>query len=87
MDLGVYLTGPYTHPLSDERAPLIQILHVVPSVRHRRVARAIVDGAAALLAERGMNHLAVRAGHNDDALISRWERWGFVPQLDLMLRE
>ncbi len=87
MDLGICLTGPFADPLSAERVPLILILYVDPSVRHRRVARALVDGAAALLAERGMNHLAARAGHNDDALISMGERWGFVRQWDLMLRE
>ena len=87
MDLGVCLTGPFPDPLSAERLPLILILHVDPSVRHRRVARALVDGAAALLEARGYPVLTARAGHNDDALISMGERWGFVRQWELMMRE
>jgi len=87
MDLGVCLTGPFADPLSDERTPTILILHVDPSVRHRRVARALVDGTAGLLAARGLETLAARAAHNDDALISMGERWGFVRQWDFMLRD
>jgi hypothetical protein len=40
-----------------------------------------------VLAERGMRVLAARAGHNDDALISMGERWGFVRAWELMLFE
>ena len=87
MDLGVCLTGPFPDPLSAERVPLVLILHVDPSVRHRRVARALIDGTTALLESRGHRALAARAGHNDDALISMGERWGFVRQWELMVRE
>jgi hypothetical protein len=34
-----------------------------------------------------MKALSARAGHNDDALISMGERWGFVRQWEMMVRE
>jgi hypothetical protein len=51
------------------------------------VARALVHETARLLAARGAGTLAARAGHNDDALISMGERWGFVRSWELLARE
>jgi GNAT superfamily N-acetyltransferase len=66
---------------------MVLVLYVEPDARHRGVARALVEEATRLLAARGLRRLAARAGHNDDALISMGERWGFVRQWELMLRE
>ena len=43
--------------------------------------------ARRLLGQRGLRTLAARAGHNDDALISMGERWGFVRAWELLLYE
>ena len=86
-DLGVCLTGPLEDPLTEERVPMVLILYVSPDARHRGLARRLVDETTALLRRRGFAGLAARAGHNDDALISMGERWGFVRQWELMLRE
>ena len=85
--LGLCLIGPLEDPLTGERTPLIAILHVDPDLRHRGIARALVGEARRLLARRGFHKLAARAGHNDDALISMGERWGFVRHWELMLLE
>ena len=84
---GFCLTGPLADPLTREVLPLVLILHVDPTVRHRGVARALVGEALRLLSRRGIRRLAARAGHNDDALISMGERWGFVRLWELMLHE
>lgn len=86
-DLGLCLVGPFVDPLTAERTPMVLVLHVAPAARHRGLARALVDEARALLAGRGFPTLAARAAHNDDALISMGERWGFVRQWELMLLE
>ena len=86
-DLGVCLTGPFEDPLTAERVPMVLILYTSPDVRHQGLARALVELAARGLAARGIGRLAGRAGHNDDALISMGERWGFVRHWELMLRE
>jgi len=86
-DLGVCVAGPFEDPLTGERMPIVLILFVSPSARHQGLAKRLVDEIARVLAERGITSLAARAGHNDDALISMGERWGFVRQWDLMLRE
>ena len=39
------------------------------------------------LAARGVRGISARVGHNDDALISMGERWGFVRHWELLLRE
>ena len=85
--VGACLTGPFADPLTAEVTPMILILHVVPDVRHRGVARALVEDAVARLRERGAPTLGARAGHNDDALISMGERWGFVRSWELMVHE
>jgi GNAT superfamily N-acetyltransferase len=86
-DLGVCLSGPFEDPLIGTRVPMILLLFTSPDVRHRGLAHAMVEEVSRLLAERGHRTLAARAGHNDDALISMGERWGFVRQWEMMLRE
>lgn len=86
-DLGVCLTGPFEDPLLGTRQPMILILFVSTDHRHRGVARALVDAARKELEGRGLASLAARAAHNDDALISMGERWGFVRQWEMMVRE
>ena len=86
-DLGVCLVGPFEDPFVGERVPLVMLLYVVPTARHRRIAKALVEGVSGLLRDRGLPTLAARAGHNDDALISMGERWGFVRQWELMVLE
>jgi GNAT superfamily N-acetyltransferase len=84
---GLCLAMPFVDPLTAERVPMIVLLHVEPSLRHRGVARALVSEAQRVLARRGQNTLAARAGHNDDALISMGERWGFLRAWELLVRE
>lgn len=86
-DLGVCITGPFEDPLVGTRVPMILVLFVSPSARHRGLAKALVDRATEILEGRGLPTLAARAGHNDDALISMGERWGFVRQWEIMLRD
>lgn len=86
-DLGICLIGPFEDPFTLERHPMVFLLHVVGDARHRGVARSLVEGAAGLLEQRGLYTLAARAGHNDDALISMGERWGFIRHWEMMLRE
>jgi len=86
-DLGLCLVGPFADPLLPTRVPMVLVLFVESNARHRGVARALIEEATRLLLERGFRTLAARAGHNDDALISMGERWGFIRQWDLMLRE
>jgi len=80
-------TVPLEDPLGGHALPLIALLWVEPSLRQRGVARALVHETARLLAARGAGVLAARAGHNDDALISMGERWGFVRSWELLTRE
>lgn len=84
---GVCLTGAHVEALSGERVPMLLVLHVDPELRHRGVASALVERCRALLAGRGLQRLAARTLHNDDALISMGERWGFVRAWDWMLYE
>jgi GNAT superfamily N-acetyltransferase len=85
--VGLCLVGPFVDPLLGTRLPLVLLLHVEPAFRHRGLAGKLVQRATELCAERGMPRLAARAAHNDDALISMGERWGFVRLWELMLRE
>ena len=85
--LGLCITAPLEDPLLGERLPLVVILHVDPDTRHRGLARLLVDGVSRELESRGIHKIAARAGHNDDALISMGERWGFVRHWEVMLRE
>lgn len=84
---GVCLTTPFEDPLTGEIVPMIVILHVDRDLRHRGIAAALVEDARQILAQRGHRAVAARAGHNDDALISMGERWGFLRHWELMLRE
>jgi GNAT superfamily N-acetyltransferase len=80
-------TVPLEDPLGGPALPLIALLWVEPGLRRRGVARALVHETARLHAARGTGALAARAGHNDDALISMGERWGFVRSWELLTRE
>lgn len=84
-ELGFVLTGPAPDPLVGEVVPMILLLRVEVEWRHRGIARALVQEASRRLREAGHATLAARAGHNDDALISMGERWGFVRQWETML--
>jgi len=85
--LGICVTGPLIDPLLGDRLPVVLLLYVDPDVRHRGLAKHLVDHASKRLEERGLVTLGARAGHNDDALISMGERWGFVRVWELMVRE
>ncbi|HVS17874.1 MAG TPA: GNAT family N-acetyltransferase [Planctomycetota bacterium] len=84
---GLCLIGAHVDTLSGERIPMVLVLHVDDELRHRGVARGLVERARALLEARGIKRLAARALHNDDALISMGERWGFVRAWEWMLYE
>ena len=86
-DLGLLLVGPLQEPLTRERVPLLLLLHTSPEVRHRGLARELVAEAWAQLAARGATRFAGRVGHNDDALISMGERWGFTRRWEWIERE
>lgn len=86
-DLGLCLVGPFVDPLLPRRVPMVLVLFVEPNERHRGVARSLIEDATRRLEQRGFRALAARAGHNDDALISMGERWGFVRSWELMVRE
>jgi GNAT superfamily N-acetyltransferase len=81
------LSGPFTDPLLGSTMPMILVLHVDASLRHRGVASELVEEIERTLAARGLTTLAARAGHNDDVLISMGERWGFVRSWELMVKE
>ena len=85
--VGLCLVGPFEDPLTAVRVPMVLTLHVATAWRHRGVARSLVSEAQSQLVGRGQTKLAARAGHNDDALISMGERWGFVRLWELMLLE
>ncbi|MEM7306951.1 MAG: GNAT family N-acetyltransferase [Planctomycetota bacterium] len=84
---GLLATAPFQDPLTGEIVPMIVLLHVEAAHRHRGLARSLVAEARRLLVPRGHTALAARAGHNDDALISMGERWGYLRHWELMLRE
>jgi GNAT superfamily N-acetyltransferase len=84
---GLCAVAPLEDPLTGEVTPLVALLFVDRPLRHRGVARALVQEARRLLGQRGLRTLAARAGHNDDALISMGERWGFVRAWELLLHE
>lgn len=85
--VGLCLVGPFEDPLTLVRQPMVLVLEVEERARHRGVARELVEHAQSVLAGRGLRVLAARAGHNDDALISMGERWGFVRAWELMVFE
>lgn len=82
--LGAALSGPFEEPLGLERQPMVLLLFVDERVRHRGLARALLDDLRRRLRARGFAGVLARAGHNDDALISMAERWGFTRQWELM---
>lgn len=85
--IGVCVTVPLVDPLLGVRLPLVVLLHVDRDYRHRGLARQLIDHTSRELESRGITSLAARAGHNDDALISMGERWGFTRVWELMVRE
>lgn len=85
--LGSCITAPFEDPLTGEILPMIVLLHVQPEHRHRGLARALVERSLRILESRGLTELAARAAHNDDALISMGERWGFVRRWEMMILE
>jgi ribosomal protein S18 acetylase RimI-like enzyme len=86
-DLGLCLVGPFVDPLTRERTPTVLLLHVDSAARHRGLAKALVAEAWSQLVARGATRLAGRVGHNDDALISMGERWGFTRRWEWIERE
>jgi len=85
--VGICASVPWTEPYGGPRTALLVALRVEPAFRHRGVARALVREARKALAARGVTAFAARAGHNDDALISMGERWGFVRAFEFLLGE
>ena len=85
--LALAASAPFEDPLSGEVRALMVLLYTDPSIRQRGVARALTQELRRLLAARGVSELWARAAHNDDALISMGERWGFVRAWELMSAE
>ena len=85
--LGMCITAPMVDPLVGDSSPMIVVLEVDPDHRHRGLAGQLVSAARRELGKRGFHELGARAGHNDDALISMGERWGFVRVWEFMVRE
>ena len=71
-------TAPFIDPLTGDVEPMLVLLWVEASIRHRGVARALVAELRRRLSARGLGSLAARASHTDDALTSMGERWGLV---------
>lgn len=86
-DVGFILVGPHTDPLSGVRTPMILILSVESSYRHRGLAATLVQEARRVLARRGFDQLAARTPHGDDPLIAMGERWGFVRSWEFLARD
>jgi GNAT superfamily N-acetyltransferase len=84
---GLLLSGPFTDPLAGDRRPMILVLWVERSLRHRGLAGALVKRARELMAERGLAPLAGRAEAGDDARIAMGERWGFMRAWEVMVAE
>jgi GNAT superfamily N-acetyltransferase len=82
--LALAASTPFEDPLTGEVRALLVLLYTDPSIRQRGVARALVGELRRALAGRGVKELWARTAHNDDALISMGERWGFVRTWELM---
>src|SRR5262245_19118334 len=80
-------SAPFEDPLTGDREAMLVLLYVDPSIRQRGVARELVRELRRKLAERGVTNLWPRAAHNDDAVISMGERWGFVRAWELLTSE
>ncbi|MSR63488.1 MAG: GNAT family N-acetyltransferase [Planctomycetes bacterium] len=85
--LALAASAPFEDPLTGEVQALVVLLYTDPSIRQRGVARGLVQELRRALAARGVTELLARAAHNDDALISMGERWGFVRTWELMSAE
>ncbi len=85
--LGYCVVVPSSDPLTGVVLPFLAAVFVEPAYRHRGLARSMVQEASRQLRERGHPNLASRVGHNDDALISMGERWGFVRLAEWMVLE
>lgn len=85
--LGLLFTVGLEDPLTAARIPLVCVVEVVRKWRRRGLAREMVKSAREILRARGQERIAVRAGHNDDVIISMGERWGFIRHWELMLSE
>ncbi len=85
--IGMCVTVPMEDPLVGDRVPVVVVLYAQPEYRHRGLASHMVRAVRAELLTRGQTVLAARAGHNDDALISMGERWGFVRTVEIMVHE
>lgn len=83
--LGYCVVVPLADPLTRLETPFIAALEVDRNYRHRGLARSMVDAVTEEMKRRGHPELAARAGHNDDALISMGERWGFVRSHEVMV--
>lgn len=78
---------PETEPLTGAVRARLVLLYTDPSIRLRGVARALVGELRRGLTARGVTELVAQAAHNDDAVISMGERWGFVRTLELLSAE
>jgi ribosomal protein S18 acetylase RimI-like enzyme len=85
--LALAASAPFEDPLTGEVGAVIVLLYTDPSIRQRGVARALTQELRRGLAARGVKELWARAAHNDDALISMGERWGFVRAWEMMSAE
>ena len=85
--LAVAATAPFVDPLDGGVRPMLVVLWVDPSIRHRGVARALVAELRRILAARGFRVLTARAGTGDDALLSMGERWGLVRSWEFLSSE
>lgn len=82
--LGYCVVVPLADPLTSLETPFIAALEVDRNHRHRGLARSMMEAVSAEMKRRGHPELAARVGHNDDALISMGERWGFVRSHEVM---
>lgn len=85
--IGYCVTAPLVDPWIGDTSPAVVALFTNSDFRHRGLAGQMVTAARRELEGRGLMTLAALAGHNDDALISMGERWGFVRVYEVMVRE
>ena len=85
--IGLCVTVPFVDPLVGDSMAMVVVLSVHPDFRHRGLAGRMISALHEELGSRGVHTLAARAGHNDDALISMGERWGFVRLYEVMVHE
>ena len=85
--LALAASAPFEDALTGEVRALLVLLYTDPSIRQRGVARSLTGELRRALAARGVKELWARAAHNDDALISMGERWGFVRSWEMMSAE